>query len=131
MSKQATEVNRMNKTRMSRVGEEIKKELSIVLQRGLKDPRVGFVTVTDVEVTSDLQLAKVFVSIFGSEEERKASLAGLHKAKGYLRTEIGKRVKLRHIPDFVFKLDESIDYGSKIETILREISTEGEKRDES
>lgn len=128
---QAMEVNRMNKTRMSRVGEEIKKELSIVLQRGLKDPRVGFVTVTDVEVTSDLQLAKVFVSIFGSEEERKASLAGLHKAKGYLRTEIGKRVKLRHIPDFVFKLDESIDYGSKIETILREISTEGEKRDES
>ncbi|ASJ54306.1 30S ribosome-binding factor RbfA [Brevibacillus porteri] len=121
----------MNKTRISRVGEEIKKELSLVLQRGLKDPRVGFVTVTDVEVSSDLQLAKVFVSIFGSEEERKASLAGLTKAKGYLRTEIGKRVKLRHIPDFVFKLDESIDYGSKIESILREISTEGEKQDES
>ncbi|QQE76568.1 30S ribosome-binding factor RbfA [Brevibacillus composti] len=117
----------MNKTRMSRVGEEIKKELSVLLQRGLKDPRIGFVTVTDVEVTSDLQLAKVYVSIFGSEEQRKASLSGLQKAKGYLRTEIGKRVKLRHIPDFVFKLDESIDYGSKIETILREISTDGEK----
>jgi ribosome-binding factor A len=117
----------MNKTRMSRVGEEIKKELSIVLQRGLKDPRIGFVTVTDVEVTSDLQLAKVYVSIFGSEEQRRDSLAGLQKAKGYLRTEIGRRVKLRHIPDFVFKLDESIDYGSKIETILREISTDGEK----
>ncbi|CAM5788416.1 MULTISPECIES: 30S ribosome-binding factor RbfA [Brevibacillus] len=119
----------MNKTRMSRVGEEIKKELSIVLQRGLKDPRIGFVTVTDVEVTSDLQLAKVYVSIFGSEEQRRDSLAGLQKAKGYLRTEIGRRVKLRHIPDFVFKLDESIDYGSKIETILREISTDGEKGD--
>ncbi|USG67973.1 30S ribosome-binding factor RbfA [Brevibacillus ruminantium] len=117
----------MNKTRMSRVGEEIKKELSMLLQRGLKDPRIGFVTVTDVEVTSDLQLAKVYVSIFGSDEQRKDSLAGLQKAKGYLRTEIGKRVKLRHIPDFVFKLDESIDYGSKIETILREISTDGEK----
>lgn len=121
----------MNKTRMSRVGEEIKKELSMLLQRGLKDPRIGFVTVTDVEVSSDLQLAKVFVSIFGSEEERKASLAGLQKAKGYLRTEIGKRVKLRHIPDFTFKLDESIDYGSKIESILREISTEEGKQDES
>ncbi|WP_279041873.1 30S ribosome-binding factor RbfA [Brevibacillus borstelensis] len=119
----------MNKTRMSRVGEEIKKELSIVLQRGLKDPRIGFVTVTDVEVTSDLQLAKVYVSIFGSEEQRRDSLAGLQKAKGYLRTEIGRRGKLRHIPDFVFKLDESIDYGSKIETILREISTDGEKGD--
>ncbi|KQL44431.1 30S ribosome-binding factor RbfA [Brevibacillus choshinensis] len=121
----------MNKTRMSRVGEEIKKELSILLQRGLKDPRIGFVTVTDVEVSSDLQLAKVYVSIFGSEEERKASLAGLQKAKGYLRTEIGKRVKLRHIPDFTFKLDESINYGSKIESILREISTEEGKQDES
>jgi ribosome-binding factor A len=121
----------MNKTRMSRVGEEIKKELSVLLQRGLKDPRVGFVTVTDVEVSSDLQLAKVFVSVFGSEEQRKASLAGLQKAKGYLRTEIGKRVKLRHIPDFTFKLDESIDYGSKIESILREISTEEGKQDES
>lgn len=119
----------MNKTRMSRVGEEIKKELSLILQRGLKDPRVGFVTVTDVEVSSDLQLAKVFVSIFGSEEQRKESLVGLAKAKGYLRTEIGKRVKLRHIPDFVFKLDESIDYGSKIESILREISIEGEKQE--
>ncbi|GED29061.1 MULTISPECIES: 30S ribosome-binding factor RbfA [Brevibacillus] len=121
----------MNKTRMSRVGEEIKKELSMLLQRGLKDPRIGFVTVTDVEVSSDLQLAKVYVSIFGSEEQRKASLAGLQKAKGYLRTEIGKRVKLRHIPDFTFKLDESIDYGSKIESILREISTEEGKQDEA
>lgn len=101
------------------------------MQRGLKDPRIGFVTVTDVEVSSDLQLAKVYVSIFGSEEERKASLAGLQKAKGYLRTEIGKRVKLRHIPDFTFKLDESINYGSKIESILREISTEEGKQDES
>jgi ribosome-binding factor A len=119
----------MNKTRMSRVGEEIKKELSLLLQRGLKDPRIGFVTVTDVEVTSDLQLAKVFVSIFGDDEQRKASLAGLQKAKGYLRTEIGRRVKLRHVPDFVFKLDESIDYGNKIESILREISTEGAKGD--
>ncbi len=119
----------MNKTRTSRVGEEIKKELSVLLQRGLKDPRIGFVTVTGVEVTSDLQLAKIFVSIFGSAEQRADSLAGLQKAKGFLRTEIGKRIKLRHVPDLVFKIDESIDYGNKIENILREISTnEGENR---
>ncbi len=120
----------MNKTRISRVGEEIKKELSVLLQREMKDPRIGFVTVTAVEVTTDLQLAKVFISVFGSEEQRQASLAGLQKAKGFLRSEIGKRVKLRHVPDFVFKLDESIDYGNKIETILREISTEGESKHE-
>jgi len=120
----------MNKTRISRVGEEIKKELSILLQREMKDPRIGFVTVTAVEVTSDLQMAKVYISVFGSEEQRQASLAGLQKAKGFLRSEIGKRVKLRHVPDFVFKLDQSIDYGNKIETILRDISTEGESKHE-
>ncbi|UFJ42170.1 30S ribosome-binding factor RbfA [Brevibacillus humidisoli] len=118
----------MNKMRLNRVGEEIKKKLSILLQRELKDPRIGFVTVTDVEVTSDLQMARVYVSIFGSAEQRKVSLEGLHKAKGYLRTEIGRRIKLRHTPDLVFKLDQSIDYGNKIDSILREISTDEGKR---
>jgi ribosome-binding factor A len=119
------EVKVVNKTRLNRIGEEIKKELSVLLQREMKDPRIGFVTVTSVEVTSDLQLAKVYVSIFGDEEQRKASLEGLTKAKGFLRSEIGRRIKLRHVPDFVFKLDQSIDYGNKIEAILRQISTEG------
>ncbi|WP_026074104.1 30S ribosome-binding factor RbfA [Brevibacillus massiliensis] len=118
----------MNKTRMNRVGEEIKKELSLILQRGMKDPRIGFVTVTGVEVTNDLQQAKVFVSVFGSPEQREASLAGLQKAKGYLRTEIGRRIQLRHVPDLIFKLDESIDYGNKIESILRKISVQEEDK---
>ncbi|MGD8191061.1 30S ribosome-binding factor RbfA [Brevibacillus ginsengisoli] len=117
----------MNKTRTNRIGEEIKKELSILLQRGLKDPRIGFVTVTGVEVTTDLQLAKVYISVFGSPEQKEASLQGLQKAKGFLRTEIGKRIKLRHVPDLQFKMDASIDYGNKIDTLLREISSqEGE-----
>ena len=117
----------MNKTRTNRIGEEIKKELSILLQRGLKDPRIGFVTVTGVEVTTDLQLAKVYISVLGSPEQREASLQGLQKAKGFLRTEIGKRIKLRHVPDLQFKIDASIDYGNKIDTLLREISSqEGE-----
>ncbi|WP_232697174.1 30S ribosome-binding factor RbfA [Brevibacillus daliensis] len=118
----------MNKTRMSRVSEEIKKELSILLQREMKDPRIGFVTVTDVEVTSDLQQAKIFVSIFGDEAKREESLKGLQKAKGFLRTELGRRIKLRHVPELLFKVDASIDYGSKIDNILRKIShDEGEK----
>ncbi len=117
----------MNKTRTNRIGEEIKKELSILLQREMKDPRIGFVTVTGVEVTSDLQLAKVYVSVFGSAEQKEDSLKGLQKAKGFLRTEIGRRIKLRHVPDLVFKMDTSIDYGNKIDSILREISShEGE-----
>lgn len=117
----------MNKTRTNRIGEEIKKELSILLQRGLKDPRIGFVTVTGVEVTTDLQLAKVYISVFGSPEQKEASLQGLQKAKGFLRTEVGKRIKLRHVPDLQFKMDASIDYGNKIDNLLREISSqEGE-----
>lgn len=119
----------MNKTRTNRIGEEIKKELSILLQRGLKDPRIGFVTVTGVEVTTDLQLAKVYISVFGSDEQKEASLQGLQKAKGFLRTEIGKRIKLRHVPDLQFKMDASIDYGNKIDSLLREISAqEGEAK---
>ncbi|AUM65850.1 30S ribosome-binding factor RbfA [Brevibacillus sp. 7WMA2] len=118
----------MNKTRMSRVSEEIKKELSILLQREMKDPRIGFVTVTDVEVTSDLQQAKVYISVFGDESKREESLKGLQKAKGFLRTEVGRRIKLRHVPELLFKLDASIDYGNKIDNLLREISpNEGEK----
>jgi len=116
----------MAKNRTGRVGEEIKKELSVMIQRELKDPRIGFVTVTGVEVTSDLSQAKVYLSVFGDEEQKKDTLKALDKATGFLRTEIGKRIRLRHTPELIFKIDESIAYGSRIEKLLDEISEEGE-----
>ena len=79
----------MAKNRTGRVGEQIKKELSVLIQSELKDPRIGFVTVTGVDVTNDLSQAKVYLSVFGDEEQKNESLKGLEKATGFLRTEIG------------------------------------------
>jgi ribosome-binding factor A len=111
----------MAKIRTGRVGEQIKKELSLLIQSELKDPRIGFVTVTGVEVTNDLSQAKVYLSVLGDEEQKQASLKGLDKANGFLRSELGKRIRLRHVPELIFKIDESIAYGSRIEKLLSDI----------
>ncbi len=116
----------MAKNRTGRVAEQIKKELSVLIQSGLKDPRIGFVTVTGVDVTSDLSQAKVYLSVFGDEETKQASLKGVEKAGGFLRTELSKRIRLRYTPELIFKIDESIAYGSRIEKILGDISHEDE-----
>jgi len=108
--------------RPTRVGEQMKKELSDIIGRKIKDPRIGFVTVTDVQVTGDLQQAKVFISVLGDEEQRQNTLKGLAKAKGFIRTEIGRRIRLRKTPEILFEFDESIDYGNRIETLLQDIN---------
>jgi len=107
--------------RANRVAEEIKKELGDILTVKLKDPRVGFVTVTDVEVTGDLQQAKIFISVLGDDEKKNETLLGLAKAKGFIRTEIGKRIRLRKTPEISFEYDEALEYGNRIETILRDL----------
>ncbi|MBO2945710.1 30S ribosome-binding factor RbfA [Paenibacillus sp. F411] len=111
----------MAKIRTGRVGEQIKKELSQLIQTELKDPRIGFITVTGVDVTSDLSQAKIYLSVLGDQEQKAASLKGLEKANGFLRSELGKRIRLRHVPELIFKFDESIEYGSRIEKLLGEI----------
>lgn len=107
--------------RANRVGEQMKKELSDIIGRKLKDPRIGFVTVTGVEVTGDLQQAKVFITVLGDSRKREDTLNGLEKAKGFIRSEVGHRIRLRKTPELFFEIDESIDYGNKIETLLKEI----------
>ncbi|AEH53239.1 MULTISPECIES: 30S ribosome-binding factor RbfA [Heyndrickxia] len=107
--------------RANRVGEQMKKELSDIIGRKLKDPRVGFVTVTDVEVTGDLQQAKVYLTVLGDEEQKKDTLDGLEKAKGFIRSEVGKRIRLRKTPELIFEIDESIEYGNRIETLIKKI----------
>ncbi|MWV43504.1 30S ribosome-binding factor RbfA [Paenibacillus sp. HJL G12] len=111
----------MAKIRVGRVGEQIKKELSQLIQSELKDPRIGFLTVTGVDVTNDLSQAKIYLSVLGDEEQKTNSLKALEKANGFLRSELGKRVRLRHTPELIFKFDESIAYGSHIEKLLGEI----------
>ena len=107
--------------RAKRVGELIKQEISQLLQRGLKDPRVGFVTVTDVDVTGDLRNATVYVSVFGNEKQKRDSMEGLEAATGFIRREVGKYLRLRYTPELAFKFDESIEYGAHINTVLNEI----------
>ncbi|SDM65314.1 ribosome-binding factor A [Fictibacillus solisalsi] len=119
----------MSEIRSNRIGEQMKKELGDIIGRKLKDPRIGFVTVTGVEVTGDLQQATVFISVFGDDEQKEQTLRGLAKASGFIRTEIGKRIRLRKTPEISFKFDESIEYGSRIETLLTDIKSSDEDSD--
>lgn len=114
----------MAKFRAGRVGEQIKKEISSVIQTELKDPRIGFITVTGVDVTSDLSLARVYLSILGSEEQKEETLKAIGRASGFLRSELGRRVRLRHTPEIEFRFDSSIEYGSHIEALLAQINRE-------
>lgn len=115
--------------RANRVGEQMKKELGEIISRKIKDPRIGFVTVTDVRVSGDLQIAKVYISVLGDEEKRENTLKGLAKAKGYIRSEIGQRIRLRKTPEILFEFDESVDYGNRIETLIHEINQENKQED--
>ncbi|MDN4523411.1 30S ribosome-binding factor RbfA [Fictibacillus fluitans] len=119
----------MSEIRSNRIGEQMKKELGDIIGRKLKDPRIGFVTVTGVEVTGDLQQATVFISVFGDDEQKEQTLRGLAKASGFIRTEIGKRIRLRKTPEISFKFDESIEYGSRIETLLTDIKSSDDDSD--
>lgn len=113
------------KVRPNRIGEEIKKELVLLIRNGIKDPRVDtLISITDVEVTGDLSYATIFISRFGSEQQRQDALEGMKAAAGFIRSELSKRLKLRTVPELIFKLDDSLEYGAKIETILHQINQE-------
>lgn len=109
--------------RIGRLNEEIKKELSILIKKQIKDPRVSeFVSITDVHTTNDLRYAKVFISIYGNKEQQEETLLGLKNAGGYLRREIGKKIRLRYTPELLFEMDHSIEYGMHINSILKDIN---------
>lgn len=110
--------------RVNRVGEQMKKELGDIISRKIKDPRIGFVTVTDVEVSGDLQQAKVYISVLGDDEQKEDTLKGLAKAKGFIRTEIGQRIRLRKTPELIFEFDESMAYGNRINSLIHELKRE-------
>ncbi|HBX23768.1 MAG TPA: 30S ribosome-binding factor RbfA [Desulfotomaculum sp.] len=107
--------------RPEKLAESIKKETSEMLRAELKDPRVGFATVTGVEVSGDLKYAKIYVSVLGAEKERDLTMAALKKAQGFIRTELGRRIRMRQVPEVSFKLDESLDHGARIIELLNEV----------
>lgn len=105
--------------RMQRVNEALREVLSTVIGRGVKDPRVGFVTITGVEATNDLRQAKVFVSIMGDADQRAESLLGLRSAEGFLQGVINDELHLKRTPALEFVYDESVDRGLRIDELLR------------
>ena len=116
--------------RQEKLGELIAAELSELLRTRVKDPRVGFASITHVEVSGDLRHAKVFVSVMGSPEERDATMQGLKNATGFLRHELAARLVLRYMPEIVFKLDKSIEEGSRILDLIQKVEQEDRQRSE-
>ncbi|MEM9924338.1 MAG: 30S ribosome-binding factor RbfA [Cyanobacteria bacterium P01_D01_bin.50] len=112
--------------RVSRVAELIKREISLMLLNGIKDDRVGtgMVSVTNVNVSGDLQHAKIYVSIYGTDEAREETMAGLKSATGYIRSELGSRIRLRRTPELVFVEDRSIEQGNKVLLLLNQIKNQ-------
>lgn len=115
----------MNK-RTDRLGNQFLQEISKLLRLEIKDPRIGFVTISRVEVTDDLSIAKVYTSVMGSDKEKKDSLIGLNKSSTFIRKLLFKSMTLRKMPKFQFVLDESLDYGFKVQGILDELKQSGE-----
>lgn len=109
-------------SRHDKITEAIRKEVSMILHRELKDPRLGFVTITRVEMTQDYRYAKVFFSVLGKEEDYKKTKDALDSALGFIRRLIAQRINLRFAPEFVFKEDKSSEYSVRIQEILNEIN---------
>ena len=107
--------------RTAQVGGLIQQEISELLVRKIKDPRLEMVTITGVEVSPDLKLARVYFSRFGNPDEVRRGLEGLQSAAGFIKRELGQRIKLRRVPDLEFKHDNSFEYGDRIESILKDL----------
>lgn len=107
--------------RSKRVSELLLEELSWLIKRECKDPRIGFVTLTQVECSKDLRHARVYVSIMGGDDERRESLQGLENAVGFLKKRLGENLRLKTIPDLVFVLDASLDHVRRIDELIKDI----------
>ncbi|MGE5592679.1 MAG: 30S ribosome-binding factor RbfA [Betaproteobacteria bacterium] len=116
----------MARLRVERVAEAIRSEVADILAREIKDPRLGFATVTDVEVSDDLRHVKIFVSVMGDKAQVDETMAALESATGFVRSEIGRRIRLRHTPEIVFRYDTSIKRGARVFELLKEIQSEKE-----
>jgi ribosome-binding factor A len=124
-------VRNLPNPRVNRLSEEIKKIVSHIIHNELRDPRIAKMTsVMDVEVTKDLRYANVFVSIFGDHEVQSNTMEALKSSSGFVRREVGQRVKARYIPEIVFKLDRSIERGFEIQSVLSKLNEKAVQRDE-
>jgi ribosome-binding factor A len=107
------------KYRKLRIQDQLREEISLIIQRETKDPGIGFVTIMEVKMTDDLKIAKVYCSVYGENEEKKKTIEALHRSKGYIKFLLGKRVQLKYMPDLEFILDDTFEKAARIEELLR------------
>ena len=122
---------RKNSIKNTRINGEVMKELSLIIRQEIKDPRIHMMTsVTSVEVAPDLKTCKAYISVMGSDEEKKDTIAGLRSAEGYVRRQLAKRLNLRNTTEIQFVLDQSIEYGVNMSRLIDEVNKETPERDE-
>ena len=124
----------MQHLRKDRVGDLIKREIAHIIQYELKDPGIGFVTVTAAKVSVDLKHARIFYTVLGDEECKSKTSSALKRASGFIQREMGKRLKLRYTPEISFQFDQSVEYGAHIEELIQKIRSseiEGQGRPNS
>lgn len=125
----------MSTNRMQSVGREVQRAISEILRTEIDDPLIGFVTVTDVEMSPDLKHARIYVSVLGSDEEKTESMKGVRRAGKFIRGQLAERVELRYVPELRFELDETAEKAQRIEELLRdeaeELGVEESDADES
>jgi ribosome-binding factor A len=109
--------------RTERLAEELREEVALLIASELKDPRIGFVTVTRVEVTPDLRTARIYVGVLGTEKQRTTSLAGLKQGAGFLRRALGRTLRLRYTPELLFQYDEGLEASDRVAKLLAEIGS--------
>ena len=115
-------------SRPERIGEEIRQAISLSLAREVQDPRIGFVTVTRVKVSADLQVARIYYTAIGDERARKETARGLEAAKPFLRRAVGNQLRLRRVPEIAFEYDRGVEHQDRVEQILHELEAERRAR---
>ncbi|MFW5786885.1 MAG: 30S ribosome-binding factor RbfA [Halanaerobiales bacterium] len=121
----------MSKKRERRVSELLKEEISQIILREMKDPRIGFVSVTDVEVSGDLRHAKVYISVYGSDKEKEDTMDGLRQASGFIRKLVGDRITTYHTPELIFRYDNSIEHGVHISELIKKVRKKDKRREDN
>ena len=118
----------MSGRRTERLGEEVREEVARIVAQ-LKDPRIGFVTVTRVSLTADLRVARIFVGVLGDQKQQQKSLEGLRQAAGFVRRELGRRIRTRYTPEVLFEYDEGLEASDRVAQLLRDVDTdEGDEK---
>jgi len=115
----------MSQVRVQKISKQIERDIVNIIMNDIKDTKVGFVTVTGAEVTNDLSHCKVYYSVLGGESRREAATKALERAKGFIKTELAKRLSVRKVPELHFEIDKSIEYGNKIDHMLADLRRQG------